>query len=341
MAAPPAAAPPVPPPGRSGRDLRAAIAVGVVLGLLVIVPLYTYKPAFVVYVAVVVTAGLTEFTRTVRGAGRDVALPPLVAGGALMVFLAYNRGSRGLVAGLLLTLLAVVAWAAARALVTARRPARPPDPAPDPTLPGDPASVGAPAWAAAPDPTLPGDPASVGAPAWAAAPDPALRALRSASLSVFTAVYVPFLAGFCVLLAAPPDGTRRVTAFIATVVCSDVGGFAAGVRVGRHPLAPSVSPKKSWEGLGGSVLACVIGGALLVSLLLHQAAWKGLVYGVAVALAATAGDLAESLIKRDLGVKDMGHLLPGHGGVMDRLDSLLVTAPVAWLLLSALAPFHR
>jgi phosphatidate cytidylyltransferase len=188
---------------------------------------------------------------------------------------------------------------------------------------------------------MPGDPASVGAPAWAAAPDPALRALRSASLSVFTAVYVPFLAGFCVLLAAPPDGTRRVTAFIATVVCSDVGGFAAGVLVGRHPLAPSVSPKKSWEGLGGSVLACVVGGALLVSLLLHQAAWKGLVYGVAVALAATAGDLAESLIKRDLGVKDMGHLLPGHGGVMDRLDSLLVTAPVAWLLLSALAPFHR
>jgi phosphatidate cytidylyltransferase len=176
--------------------------------------------------------------------------------------------------------------------------------------------------------------AAGGAPA---AADP-LDRLRAVSVSMFAAVYVPFLASFCVLLTAPGDGPARVTTFVATVVCSDVGGYAAGVLFGRHPLAPSVSPKKSWEGLGGSLLACVVGAALLVTLLLHAPAWRGVVFGAVMALAAVLGDLGESLLKRDLGVKDMGHLLPGHGGVMDRLDSLLVAAPLAWLLLSALVP---
>jgi phosphatidate cytidylyltransferase len=153
-------------------------------------------------------------------------------------------------------------------------------------------------------------------------------------------VYVPFLAGFAALMLAPPDGSRRVTAFIATVVASDVGGYAAGVLFGRHLMAPRISPKKSWEGFAGSATACALCGALLLDLQLHAAWWKGVVFGLVIVLTATVGDLGESMIKRDIGIKDMGNLLPGHGGLMDRLDSLLPSAPVAWLLLSAFVPGH-
>jgi phosphatidate cytidylyltransferase len=153
-------------------------------------------------------------------------------------------------------------------------------------------------------------------------------------------VYVGFLAGFAALLLAPHDGARRVTAFIATVVASDVGGYALGVLFGKHLMAPMISPKKSWEGLVGSAVACAVCGALLLDLMLHVAWWKGVVYGLAIVSSATVGDLGESMIKRDIGIKDMGTLLPGHGGFMDRLDSLLPSAPVAWLLLSAFVPVH-
>jgi phosphatidate cytidylyltransferase len=145
--------------------------------------------------------------------------------------------------------------------------------------------------------------------------------LRDVSTGIFVALYVPFL-----------------TAFIATVVCSDVGGYATGVFLGRHPMAPTVSPKKSWEGFAGSVLACVVAGVIFLQLYFHAGWWQGAVYGLAIAVTATLGDLGESMLKRDLGIKDMGHLLPGHGGVMDRLDSLLPAAAIAYLLLSAFAP---
>jgi phosphatidate cytidylyltransferase len=137
------------------------------------------------------------------------------------------------------------------------------------------------------------------------------------------------------MMTAPADGPRRVTAFIATVVCSDTGGYVAGVLFGKHPMAPSVSPKKSWEGFAGSVLACTLAGAVFLTTLFDGTWWQGVLFGLAVVCSATLGDLGESMIKRDIGIKDMGHLLPGHGGLMDRLDSLLPTAPVAWLLLIA------
>jgi phosphatidate cytidylyltransferase len=158
---------------------------------------------------------------------------------------------------------------------------------------------------------------------------------RDLAAALWVLCYLVLLAGFAILLAAPSDGARRAACFVATVVCSDVGGFAAGVLFGKHPLAPAVSPKKSWEGLGGSVFACLAGAGILLTTLLHTQWWQALVFGFAMALLATAGDLAESLVKRDLGVKDMGRLLPGHGGLMDRLDSMLLTAPVAYLLLTA------
>ncbi|PSL01172.1 phosphatidate cytidylyltransferase [Haloactinopolyspora alba] len=157
--------------------------------------------------------------------------------------------------------------------------------------------------------------------------------LRDVAAGVFTSAYIPFLAGFATLMARADDGHWRVFALLAVVVASDVGGYTAGVFTGRHPMAPSVSPKKSWEGLGGSILLGVGAGVAVAVLAFDAAWWTGVVLGLVGVVGATLGDLGESMIKRDLGVKDMSSLLPGHGGLMDRLDSLLPTAPLVWLVL--------
>ncbi len=165
--------------------------------------------------------------------------------------------------------------------------------------------------------------------------------LADVTAGVFAAVYLPFLATFVVAMLVPADGVRRVLTFVVVTVCSDIGGYAAGItlgRGGRHPMASAISPKKTWEGLAGSVAACLAGGGLCLTLLLPGHAWQGLLTGAAAAAAATLGDLAESMIKRDLAIKDMGRLLPGHGGILDRPDSLLVVAPPVWLLLQVFIP---
>ena len=163
-------------------------------------------------------------------------------------------------------------------------------------------------------------------------------ALRDCTAGIFAAAYLPFLAGFVMLMLSMPDGARRVLLFVLLAVASDVGGYVAGVLVGRHPLAPSVSPKKTWEGLAGSVvLSCVV-GAVGIWWALGANPLIGVGLGLATVTTATVGDLSESLIKRDLELKDMGSLLPGHGGVLDRLDSMLLTAPVVYLVLLAFLP---
>jgi phosphatidate cytidylyltransferase len=141
------------------------------------------------------------------------------------------------------------------------------------------------------------------------------------------------MASFVALMLAAPDGSRRVLAWIVVTVCSDIGGYLVGSLLGRHPMAAAISPHKTWEGFAGSALACVVAGFLLLTLLLHGSWWQGVLLGLAAVAAATLGDLAESMIKRDLQIKDMGTVLPGHGGILDRADSLLLTAPVVWLLL--------
>lgn len=158
--------------------------------------------------------------------------------------------------------------------------------------------------------------------------------VRDVTASIFTATYLPAFASFAAMLAVPADGAARVLCFMLAVIASDVGGYVAGVLGGRHPMAPSISPNKSWEGFAGSVVTGMPIGALTVGLLLGGEPWQGALFGAAIALTATVGDLLESLIKRDLGVKDMGTLLPGHGGLMDRMDSLLPSAVVSWVLLS-------
>jgi cytidylyltransferase family len=160
----------------------------------------------------------------------------------------------------------------------------------------------------------------------------AARRSRSveASASVFAATSLPFLASFAVLVTAQDHGVGKVLMLIALPVANDTGGWLAGITLGRHPMAPRVSPKKSWEGFAGSMIATVCTGAGCLWAL-GEPWWAGAALGAAIVVVSTLGDLGESLLKRDLGLKDMGTLLPGHGGLMDRLDSILVAAPVVYV----------
>jgi phosphatidate cytidylyltransferase len=263
---------------RAGRNLPAAIAVGLAAGAIIIGSLAAYRPSFVGVVVLAVGFGSYELVAAIRTVEARPPIVPMLVGGVAMDVAAWYRGTGGLMIALLVTVSGVAVWRLA---------------------------------------------------------DGASGYLRDVSASVFVLVYLPLLAGFAVLLAHPHDGAARVVAFIGTVVCSDTGGYATGVLFGKHPLAPVVSKGKTWEGFAGSAIACCLCGSLIMALTFHEAWWKGAVFGAAIVATATLGDLGESMIKRDLGLKDMGRLLPGHGGVMDRLDSLLPCAAVAYLVLAA------
>lgn len=169
--------------------------------------------------------------------------------------------------------------------------------------------------------------------------------VRTATAAVFTVVYVPFLGSFVTLMLAEggrrwsfghgihDDGVKGVIVWVLVTIASDIGGYLGGVLFGRHPMAPVISPKKSWEGFAGSGVFTAAVGIVLVTVLLHGHWYIGLALGAIAVVMATLGDLVESVIKRDLGVKDMSRLIPGHGGVMDRFDSLLATIAPVWLLL--------
>jgi phosphatidate cytidylyltransferase len=157
--------------------------------------------------------------------------------------------------------------------------------------------------------------------------------VRDVTATAFTAFYVPFLGGFVALLLAAEKGELAIVTFILVTIASDIGGYAVGVLIGKHPMAPVISPKKSWEGFAGSTAFCVLAGWACVYYLLDGAWWVGVLLGLVGVVAATLGDLCESVIKRDLGIKDMSQIIPGHGGLMDRLDSLLATAAPVWLVL--------
>lgn len=270
-----------PATSRAGRNLPAAIAVGLALGALIIATLFLYRPSFAYVVGAAALYGTWELSRALRTATIRLTLTPLLVGGAALLAAAWLKGTNGLVVAALVTVLGVMVW-----------------------------RIG----------------------------DGAHGYTRDAAASTLVLLYVPVLAGFALLLAHPDDGAARVVFFVATVVCSDTGGYAAGVLFGRHPLAPVVSKAKTWEGFAGSVIACSAAGILIMMFTFHEQWWQGLLFGLAIVVTATLGDLGESMIKRDLKIKDMGTVLPGHGGLMDRLDSLLPCAAVAYLLLSLFAP---
>ncbi|MBT8226260.1 MAG: phosphatidate cytidylyltransferase [Dactylosporangium sp.] len=269
------------PGNRAGRNLPAAIAVGVLLGGSVVAALLIWRPAFVVIALLAVVGGTWEMTRAVHQHGPRPPAVPLLAGGAIMIGLAWFGGPSVLPLGLIATAVAILVWRLAD-----------------------------------------------GAPGYQ----------RDVTVAILIATYIPFLASFAVLLVRPDDGHLRVLVALIGVVVSDTAGYATGVFLGRRPMAPSISPKKSWEGFTGSVVFTAGCEALLFHWLFDAAPWQGALFGLAVSMASVLGDLVESLLKRDLGVKDMSSLLPGHGGLMDRLDSILLAAPVAYAVLLFVVP---
>lgn len=273
--------PPAEKTSRAGRDLPAAIAVGLGLVGLVIASLFLLKPSFIAIVAIAISLGVIEIARAFRTAGIELPLIPILTGGAVMMVAAYLEGVEASAVAMALTVVGTLIWRLA---------------------------------------------------------DGADGFVRDTSVGIFILSYLPLMAVFVILMLAEGDGAWRIVAFILVTVASDIGGYAAGVFFGKHPMAPTISPKKSWEGFAGSTAVGMLAGIGIVVYGLDGQWWVGLLLGAAAVVMATMGDLSESLIKRDLGIKDMGTLLPGHGGIMDRLDSLVAVAPVAWLILHYLVP---
>lgn len=276
--------------GRAGRNLPAAIGVGVALGAYVVLSLAFFKPAFALLVAVALCLGAIEISNALKRIGMYAAIVPIIAGTIAIVFGSYFAGlntwapipsNSFLLAALAATVLAALIWRM---------------------------------------------------------PKGAEGYVKDSAASLFVIAYVPLLGSFVALLLAGERGVMRMVATILVVVLSDLGGYIVGVFLGKHPMAPKISPKKSWEGLAGSVVFGIVGAMLITVFGLKAPWWVGIILGVAVVLVGVCGDLIESLIKRDVGIKDMSSFLPGHGGVMDRLDSLLVAAPVAWFVMYMLVP---
>ena len=285
-----AVAAPVKDHGRAGRNLPAAIVVGVGLGAYIILTLLYFKPGFVALVAAALSMGAVEIYSALHRQGMTAAIVPIVAGTVAIATGSYLAGQQKpvvfsttsvLLASLALTVLASLIWRM---------------------------------------------------------PKGAAGYVRDVSASLLIISYVPLLGSFAALMLAGERGAARMVTFLLIVVLNDVGGYVAGVLFGRHPMAPRISPKKSWEGFAGSVLFGTAGGVVMAVYALDVSAWVGLLLGICLVAVGTLGDLIESMIKRDLGIKDMSSILPGHGGVMDRLDSLLVAAPVAWLIMYLLVP---
>ena len=269
----------------AGRNLPAAIGVGVSLGALIVAILYFAPHLWVSLVAAAMAVATWEVVKRFRAAGTNLELWPMLIGGQAIIWLSWPLGTEGVLAAFVATVLVAIVWRLLGHQSTA-------------------------------------EPNSF---------------TRDISTTVFVLAWVPLFASFGAMLVLPEDrGPQRVAALIILVVCSDVGGYASGVVFGKHPMVPAISPKKSWEGFAGSMVAGAVGAVLVLKFLLDVNPVWGLLLGPVVVITATLGDLLESQVKRDLGIKDMGTLLPGHGGIMDRLDSLLPSAVVVWAALTAL-----
>jgi phosphatidate cytidylyltransferase len=266
-----------PSQGRAGRNLVAAIGVGALLGIgLVLLPVLYAPWIFSVVIALAMVVGAHELHGAVAQRGIHIVQIPLYVGVFAMVQVAYWYGITPFLSVFAATVLVILGW----------RLMRGPE-----------------------------------------------GYVVDAAVSIMVAAYTGLMGGFVALMLDSSQGRDRVLVFVVLTICSDIGGYVAGVLVGRHPIAPRLSPKKSWEGFAGSLLLQAAAGVVLFTWLLGAPWWQGLVSGLVLTVTATAGDFVESAIKRDLGVKDMSNLLPGHGGLMDRLDSLLPNAFTSWLLL--------
>lgn len=276
---------PVASKSRAGRDLPAAIAVGLGLFALVVVTLIWSHPGFMILLVVLTSLGAVELHQALRRVGMTSAIIPVVGGNIAIIGGTYAAAE--------LQQYTNVAWHV--------------------VLLG---AIGGTVLLAL------GWRMFGGAHGYA----------RDSAASLFIIGYVPLLASFVGLILAQSHGVAKLVAVFLCIVGSDTGGYALGAWLGKHPMAPVISPKKTWEGLAGSFLLAGLVGILQVVFVMGQPWWVGLVLAVVVVIFGTAGDLIESMIKRDVGIKDMSSIVPGHGGVMDRLDSTLVAVPAAWLL---------
>lgn len=266
---------------RVGRNLLAAVGIGIVLGGIFLTSLIVLKWLFMIVAAVLIGFTVFELASALRFAGRDVPRVVSTVVGVATVPVAFFLHVEGLWLALLAAVVIITLWRLGEQLRPSHR-------------------TGVRAVAA-----------DIGA-------------------GALVQVYVTFLAGLYVVLVGMPGGEWWTLASVIIVVTTDIGAYASGLAFGRHKLAPTVSPGKTWEGFAGSVLAAVVAGVLLALFMLGQPWWVGAIMGVLLALVGTMGDLTESLIKRDLGVKDISTWLPGHGGFLDRLDSILPSAAVAY-----------
>ncbi|MGJ6125184.1 phosphatidate cytidylyltransferase [Mycolicibacterium sp. Y3] len=270
---------------RAGRDLPAAIAVGVVLGAMAIGTLLFAPIWWLPLLAVAIGIATHEVIRRLREHGYALPTLALLVGGQAMIWLTWPFGVAGLLGAYGATIVVCMVWR----LVGQGLDQQP------------------------------------------------VNYLRDIAATVLLATWVPMFAAFTALLIFADHGGVRVFTVIVTVVFADIGGYVAGVLFGKHLLAPAISPKKSWEGLGGSLLFGITAAVLSVTFLLDKPAWVGVPLGVLLVVTGVLGDLVESQVKRDLGIKDMGTLLPGHGGIMDRIDAMLPSAVVGWIVLTLLA----
>jgi len=269
---------------RAGRNLPAAIGVGVLLGAMAIAVLLFWPIGWLPVLTVFIPVAVNEVIRRLREAGYALPLVPLLLGSVAMIWLTYY-GPTGLLGAYGGTIVVCMVW---RLVGHGIREAP-------------------------------------------------VNYLRDMAATVLLATWVPLFASFSALLIFQDHGGARTFTVIVTVVFADIGGYIAGVLFGKHLMVPAISPKKSWEGLGGSLLFGITAAVLSVAFLLDRPAWVGVPLGLFLVITGVLGDLVESQVKRDLGIKDMGTVLPGHGGIMDRIDAMLPSAVAGWIVLTLLA----
>lgn len=275
---------------RAGRNLPAAIAVGLALAAYAAATLLWWHWGFILLIAIALSLGAVEVHRAMLLIGMRSAIAPVVVGTFAMVVGSYATAVYPLLGLTWQSYIIVTLGCTALAAMIWRM------------------RGGAKGY------------------------------VKDAAASLFLVGYLPLMGSFMALLLADNDGAMRTLAYIACIVATDTGGYIFGVLFGKHKMAEKISPKKTWEGFAGSIVSAAVMGSLFTVFALHAQWWIGVVLGVLMVIFGTCGDLIESLIKRDVGIKDMSDFLPGHGGVMDRLDSMLVGAPVAWIVLHLLVP---
>ncbi|WP_296130983.1 phosphatidate cytidylyltransferase [uncultured Corynebacterium sp.] len=277
------------PKNGAGRNLPAAIAVGVALGALVVFAVWAGPLVWYLVVAAAVGVAMWEVLTRLRENSYQMPRTLLIILGQAMLWISWPLNAAGLVS---VYVVAVLALMFGRLFHNGRH--RPP-----------------------------------------------INYLRDMSMGIFVLTWIPLFGTFAAMLSRVEtpfaSGAASIVVFMLCVVASDTGGYIAGVMFGSHPMAPSVSPKKSWEGFAGSIIFGIATGTLSFAFLLHHKPWLGALMGLGLVFCATLGDLVESQFKRELGIKDMSALLPGHGGLMDRLDGMLPSAMVTWVAMSFLA----